>query len=169
MITTRSNIIAIDPGLHRLGVAVLGSRGQLRYSAVISTPAGRSLQTRLRQIKKEIDELLGLYRPQTMILEATWRGARPLRLVHRVARLCGRRAHVHGVRTISIPATTVRRQLTGYGWAAKSDVATVVASYYPELQIYLRQDRAWKQRYFHNLFDAVALGMFYQRSRSRDR
>lgn len=29
----------------------------------------------------------------------------------------------------------------------------------PELKVYLTEDRAWKERYHQNMFDAVALGM----------
>jgi len=38
-------------------------------------------------------------------------------------------------------------------------VARVIVSKYPELKVYLTQDRAWKELYHQNMFDAVALGM----------
>lgn len=38
-------------------------------------------------------------------------------------------------------------------------VARVIVSKFPELKVYLTQDRAWKERYHQNMFDAVALGM----------
>jgi hypothetical protein len=38
-------------------------------------------------------------------------------------------------------------------------VARVVVAKYPELKVYLTQDRAWKEKYHQNMFDAVALGM----------
>jgi hypothetical protein len=38
-------------------------------------------------------------------------------------------------------------------------VARVIISKYPELKVYLTQDRAWKEQYHQNMFDAVALGM----------
>jgi len=34
-----------------------------------------------------------------------------------------------------------------------------VVSKYPELKVYLTQDRAWKERFHQNMFDAVALGI----------
>jgi len=30
---------------------------------------------------------------------------------------------------------------------------------YPELKVYLTQDRAWKEEYHQNMFDAVGLGL----------
>ena len=35
----------------------------------------------------------------------------------------------------------------------------MMVSKYPELKVYLTQDRAWKERYHQNMFDAVALGL----------
>jgi len=32
-------------------------------------------------------------------------------------------------------------------------------SKYPELKVYLSQDRAWKDHYHQNMFDAIALGL----------
>jgi hypothetical protein len=39
------------------------------------------------------------------------------------------------------------------------EVARVIVSKYPELKVYLTQDRAWKEFYHQNMFDAVALGI----------
>ena len=30
---------------------------------------------------------------------------------------------------------------------------------YPQLKVYLSQDRKWKEKYYANMFDAVALGL----------
>ncbi len=38
-------------------------------------------------------------------------------------------------------------------------MARVIIASYPELKVYLTQDRAWKGKYHQNMFDAVALGM----------
>ena len=38
-------------------------------------------------------------------------------------------------------------------------IAGVVILKYLELKVYLTQDRKWKARFHHNMFDAVALGM----------
>jgi len=38
-------------------------------------------------------------------------------------------------------------------------VARAIVRKYPELKVYLTQDRAWKERFHANMFDAVALGM----------
>ena len=55
--------------------------------------------------------------------------------------------------------TTVRKFICGNGWADKKSLSEVIALMYPELKVYLTQDRAWKERYHQNMFDAVALGL----------
>jgi hypothetical protein len=53
----------------------------------------------------------------------------------------------------------VKKAICGNGRAGKERVAKEAASHYPELRGYLTQDRAWKERYHQNMFNAVAVGM----------
>ena len=55
--------------------------------------------------------------------------------------------------------SAVKKTVTGCGLAGKAEVARVVVSKYPELKVYLCQDRKWKDRYHSNMFDAVAVGL----------
>jgi Holliday junction resolvasome RuvABC endonuclease subunit len=64
-----------------------------------------------------------------------------------------------GLKVISYAPSTVKKFICGNGRASKKDVAKAIISKYPELKVYLTQDRAWKERYHQNMFDAVALGM----------
>jgi len=50
-----------------------------------------------------------------------------------------------------------------FGEASKEEVAKVFVAKYPELKVYLTQDKAWKERYHQNMFDAVALGILAKR------
>jgi len=63
------------------------------------------------------------------------------------------------VKVLSFAPNTVKKYITGNGRASKAEVAKVIISKYPELKVYLTQDRAWKERYHQNMFDAVALGI----------
>jgi Holliday junction resolvasome RuvABC endonuclease subunit len=56
----------------------------------------------------------------------------------------------------------VRKHLVGDGWAGKAEVAAMLARSYPQLRIYLTQDRQWKERYWQNMFDAIALALHHQ-------
>lgn len=154
-------ILALDPGLRALGVAVLTTRGQLRHAAVLTAPRRLTLGRRLGILRTQLADLLGTYRPRLVVIEATWRNRNAsLALAHRTGLLCRRLARNRGIPVQHVPSTTVRRALLGHGWAGKRDTALLVASRFPELRLYLRQDRAWKERHFQNLFDAAALGLY---------
>jgi len=160
--------IAIDPGLSRLGLAVMTGRGRLVHLEVLETSDQSSTETRLRILSRAIEERLDQFRPTTMILEKTWPTQHAgLARVRRVTLLCRRKARERHIPVIEVSVSTVRQIVTGNGWATKAETAQVVASFYPELQIYLRQDRAWKERHFQNLFDAVALAIYSQKTRGR--
>jgi len=55
--------------------------------------------------------------------------------------------------------STVKKFICGNGWADKKEVAKAIVSKFPELKVYLTQDRAWKEKFHQNMFDAVALGI----------
>ena len=60
---------------------------------------------------------------------------------------------------VSFAPSTIKKFTCGNGRASKKEVATVVVSKFPELKVYLTQDRAWKERFHQNMFDAVALAV----------
>jgi Holliday junction resolvasome RuvABC endonuclease subunit len=157
-------IMAIDPGLRATGAAVIDNRNRLRHASVIATQSADSAERRIRSIAAQVDELIRFYRPELLVLEATWPTSSPVTsLTHRVALACRWRARAHNVPSARVAATTLRRILMGDGWAGKWRVASQMVSIFPELRVYLHRDRAWKDRYFQNLFDAVALAVFAMR------
>lgn len=56
----------------------------------------------------------------------------------------------------------MRATVVGNGRAKKAEVALAIAHRFPSLRVYLTQDRMWKERYFLNMFDAVALALHHQ-------
>ena len=162
MLKNARPVLALDPGLRGLGLAVLSAQGRLLQAEVLTAPPKLPLRKRLAQLARQVDERLVLYRPHLVVLEATWPSRNgSFARVHRLATLLKRRIRARAIRLVIVPAGTVRRRLTGSGWTGKRDAAQVVAARFPELRIYLRQDRAWKERYFLNLFDAVALALHH--------
>jgi len=45
-------------------------------------------------------------------------------------------------------------------------MARIIVSKFPELKVYLTQDRAWKEEYHQNMFDAVTLARMVEKSSS---
>ena len=164
-----TTILALDPGLRELGFAVLAGRrivaggvGDLRRLAQ---------QRRLPEARRLIRGWILAHRPRAIVLERTYRHPTPsLNSLHLLTRWV---SHVAAQRQIAVATyapQTVRRNVAGDGWATKREVAFILASRFPILRVYLTQDRRWKERYFLNLFDAVALALHHQSqlpSRSR--
>ncbi len=156
-----SEILAIDPGLRAMGIALLDRPSRLRHAEVRTTPENEHYSPRVRNLRLRLDELLAFYRPRRMLIEATWPSRHPaLAPVHRVATMCRKRGRSLGLRVDVVPSATVRRVLLGNGRAGKREMATFIAALFPELRLYLRQDERWKEKHFRNLFDAVALGLY---------
>lgn len=156
-------------GLRDLGYAVLAGDRLLAngVSPLRLLPRKRRLPEARRLVRHWID----VYRPGAIVLERTSQHPRiGLDRVHRFAQSVRRLARRHHLRTATYAAQLVRKQLVGNGWAGKEEAALVIARKFPSLRIYLTQDRQWKERYWQNMFDAVALAVYHQSlppSRSR--
>lgn len=152
-------ILAVDPGLRAMGVAVLSNEGALRHAGVLTSPRDPSTAQRIRTIADQFAELVALYRPRRIALEAAYASRnRSLALVHQVVRACLRRAR--RIPVAEIPSGTIRRRLLGFGRGSKRDVAQAVVSRYPQLRVYAAgSQRTWRERHFEHLIDAVAVGL----------
>ena len=152
-------ILAIDPGTRHMGVAFL-DRGKLLYHGVKSIAVGRSPHETLREGRRLISRLLADLSPDVVVVEKTFfarsRNAALLNVFADEIKTIARRS---GRPVIGYAPSTVKKFVTGDGHASKAEVARAIARWHPELRVFLTQDRAWKERYHQNMFDAVALGM----------
>lgn len=64
-----------------------------------------------------------------------------------------------GIKVVGYAPSTIKKAICGNGRASKQDVARAVIARFPELKIYLTQDRAWKENHHQHMFDAVAVGV----------
>jgi len=161
MHNNRTTILALDPGLRDLGFAVL--RGQKLVASGVRRLRLLPTQQRIREARAQVKTWMATYHPDALVLESTHRHPVDwLDAVDRFAgsvRRLGRRRHM----TVATYAPqTVRKGLIGNGWATKTETATAIAHRFPALRIYLTQDRKWKERYFLNMFDAIALALYHQ-------
>ena len=142
-----------------MGVAFLDD-GKLIYHAVKVIAKGRSPQETLQRAKGVILRLVDELEPQIIAVEKTFfsmnRNAALLNvLFDEIRSIAGKRK----LEFISYAPSTIKKFTCGNGRASKKEVATVVVSKYPELKVYLTQDRAWKERFHQNMFDAVSLAI----------
>jgi crossover junction endodeoxyribonuclease RuvC len=159
MQTAHRRILAIDPGTRLMGVAFLED-GKLVYHTVKVIARGGSPQQTLQRARDAVVRVIHDFEPDTIAVERTFfnqnRNTALLNVLFDEIRALARRKRLT---FISFAPSTIKKFICGNGRADKKQVATVVVSKYPELKVYLNQDRAWKERFHQNMFDAVALGI----------
>src|SRR5262245_8499847 len=152
-------ILAIDPGTRFMGIAFLDDE-KLIYHTVKVIAKGGSPQRTLQRARDAVVRLIDDLDPNIVAVERTFfsqnRNTALLNVLFDEIRSVARRKHLAFV---SYAPSTIKKYICGNGRACKKQVATVVVSKFPELKVYLTQDRAWKERFHQNMFDAVALGI----------
>jgi Holliday junction resolvasome RuvABC endonuclease subunit len=154
-------ILALDPGLRDLGFAVLAGRKLVACGVrpLRLLPADR----RLAEARRLVRSWIAAYKPRALVLEATYRHpVASLDALNRLARSARRVARERRLAVATYAPQTVRKSLAGDGWATKQEAAVATALRFPALRVYLTQDRRWKERYWQNMFDAVALALHHQ-------
>jgi Holliday junction resolvasome RuvABC endonuclease subunit len=154
-----NRILAIDPGTRLMGLAFLDN-GKLIYHTVKVIAKGKSPQETLQRARDAVLRVIDDLEPQVVAVERPFfknnHRAALLNVLFDEIRAIARRKRLEFV---AHPPSTIKKFTTGNGWADKKEVATVVVSRFPELRAFLTQDRAWKERFHQNMFDAVALGL----------
>jgi Holliday junction resolvasome RuvABC endonuclease subunit len=154
-------ILALDPGLRDLGYAVLHGR-RLVTSGVLGLRR-EAKERRLVMARKHVGAWLRTHRPDVVVVEKTYRHPVPwLDELHRLTRTARNLATRSHAAFATYSPQSVRATVAGNGKARKAEAAVAVAHRFPSLRVYLTQDRRWKERYWLNMFDAVALALHHQ-------
>jgi crossover junction endodeoxyribonuclease RuvC len=152
-------ILAIDPGTRFMGIAFLDD-GKLIYHTVKVIAKGQSPQQTLQRARDAVVRLIDDLEPNLVAVERTFfnqnRHTALLNVLFDEIRSVTQRKRLAFV---SYAPSTIKKFICGNGRAGKKQVATTAVSKFPELKVYLTQDRAWKERFHQNMFDAVALGI----------
>lgn len=152
-----------------MGLAFLDD-GKLVYHTVAVIAKGKSPQETLQRARDAVLRLIHDLDPQVIAIERTFfsrnRNAALLNVLFDEIRSIARRK---GLKFVAFAPSTIKKYTCGNGRASKKEVATVVVSKFPELQVYLTQDRAWKERFHQNMFDATALGIMAANLRARQK
>ncbi|MBX3177720.1 MAG: crossover junction endodeoxyribonuclease RuvC [Candidatus Hydrogenedentes bacterium] len=157
---TTHRILALDPGTRKTGYALLQD-GKLLYHGVKVFAKDRPPRENLREAREAVLGLITTLKPNVLAVErAVFSKRTPrtvlLNLYYRQILYLGRRANL---KILAYAPSTVKKSVTGYGWATKQQVAQMVVYRYPELKAYLLRDRGWKSLHHSNMFDAVAVGL----------
>ncbi len=155
-----NKLLAIDPGTRFMGIALLENGKPVYYGVRVIKNNVRFPHERLRQARRIVLRLINDFHPSTLAIEKTFfsnnRNVALLNVLAEEIKAVGKRK---GLNVVSLAPSTVRKLICGNGNAKKAEVARVVVAKHPELKVYLSQDRKWKERYWQNMFDAIALGM----------
>lgn len=158
---TNRPILALDPGTRDLGYAVLSGKRLLAAGVLPLRSVPR--RHRLGRIREFVLSELRAHRPAILVLEQIPK--RPLDTLAglpALGRVLQRVATSRRLKVATYSARTVRGNIVGDGWAGKRAVAEALSTKFPELRVHLTHDRKWKERYWQNMFDAVALALHQQ-------
>jgi crossover junction endodeoxyribonuclease RuvC len=152
-------ILAIDPGTRNIGFALLEGEKIIHFGVKTIQRMPTSKET-LKEGKRVISRLIVDFRPDILVVEKTYfannKDSILLNTFTEQIKVIGKQK---SIKVLSIATNTVRKSVCGNGAASKEEVARAIVSRYPELRPYLTSNRRWKERYYRNMFDAVALGL----------
>jgi len=158
MLRQKIKILAIDPGTRYMGVAFMEGQKLVYHNVSViieKTPWGK-----ITAGKKLIRQLIKHFKPDVLVIERSFFGkacnSSLLNILVKKIEVIGMEKTL---KVLSYAPTTVRKHICGNGWADKKALSQVIVAKYPELRVYLTQDKKWKERYHQNMFDAVALGL----------
>jgi Holliday junction resolvasome RuvABC endonuclease subunit len=142
-----------------MGVAVLCGQ-DLEFYGVKTITQRSSPSSILAQTRRIIRKLIQLHNPEVLAIERPFIGyGNRSTLLVVVSREIQQLARKQGLEVIDVNPKTAKKVIAGNGSATKRDVARILCSRYPELRIYLGQTHKYKEKYWQNMFDAVAVGL----------
>ena len=124
-------VLGIDPGVATVGFGVISEKGGVpkpkRYG-VISTPAGMRLALRLKQINRDVSELIETFKPDAIAVEELFFNTNQKTAV---AVAHGRAAIIlageeYGIPMYEYTPLQVKKAVAGYGRASKTQVMEMV-------------------------------------------
>lgn len=158
MLYKQNRLLAIDPGSREMGVAVLEGR-ELIYYGVKSLKKYRPEQQLRKAVRELITRLLIEYGVKAITMENGWFSQNASPLFNAVYDAIKEIAKQKKIKLTTHAPKTIRKFICGDGKATKKRTAQIIANRFPELSIYLQQDLRWKEKYWLNAFDAIAVGL----------
>ncbi len=125
-------VLGIDPGLDRTGYAVIESTApRVLDAGLVRSSTKLPLAARLREIETGLDEVLSEHRVDLVAVEelyAHYKHPRTAILMGHARGVVLLVAARRGVEVVSLPATHVKRTLTGNGHAGKAQMQRAILS-----------------------------------------
>jgi Holliday junction resolvasome RuvABC endonuclease subunit len=156
-------ILGIDPGTRLTGVVVLEGNNLLYY-AVKQLRHMRPAIRLTQATRKVISDLVERFQPDVLAYETSYyvqqTGSLLLQNQEREIRWCAKAAGINGV---AYSPLYVRQQLCSDPGVTKYMVANFLVQRFPELAGYRRNQTPRSERYWLNMFDALAVAVVAER------
>jgi Holliday junction resolvasome RuvABC endonuclease subunit len=161
MRANQNSLLAIDPGTQFLGYAAFDSAKLVDFGVKSIRQGG--LPVILEHVEDILTRMLVEKQPSVLVFERNQfsqatSNYRLIRVIQKIESL----SKAHRVTSQGLNARTIRRIVTGNGNARKLDAAKSVMSRFPETRYYLRGRTGSQERYFGNMFDAIACGVAFR-------
>lgn len=153
----QTNILAIVPGRHRIGVAVFRN-GYLSYYRGKSLRQFRSEKFLQEAVRKFLVKLVARYDVNHLAVQELITQQKASRLLLAVAEQIKSFAETEGIKLHEYNPLFVHQTICLDEPATQENTAWEMAKRYPELERYLRRTKDWERRYYRYIFSAVALG-----------
>ncbi|HEX2896611.1 MAG TPA: crossover junction endodeoxyribonuclease RuvC [candidate division Zixibacteria bacterium] len=155
------NFIAIDPGLREMGVAHFEGTELTDYGVKsLRRPGNHSKRSLM--LKKVITRMFDEKMPDVLVIEKnSFSGVKQNLPLMKAIGSIKVIAESGSIKIIEFAPNTIKKSVTGDGRATKKQVAHVVCYHYPELRAFNDSKKLWQERYYQNMFDAVACGLTY--------
>lgn len=152
-------ILSIDPGTRYWGITVF--KGEEIIVTMVKTFKTKGpLKNRLKEVRKAFSCLTDDYLPDILVIEKPfyfW--GTQSKYLEGIIREIKRLAKKEKMKIYEFSPRTVRKVICNDGNAGKKDMANIICSIYPDLKIYLNQDKRYKEKYWGHMFDSVGLGV----------
>jgi len=141
-----------------MGIVVLDGT-ELIYYGVKSLKKFRPEPVLRKAVKEILAKLIVEYDVKTLVIENGWFSQESSPLFQAVFKTIKNVAKDKKLTLATHTPKTIRKFICGDGKATKKRTALILAKQYPELEIYLEQNYRWKEKYWLNVFDALAAGL----------
>ena len=157
----KHSFIAIDPGHREVGYAhfdgdELVDYGvkSLRRSKPKLSPYDVFESVLIRFIKEKSPAAIALEKNSFSKINQNLPVMKIIKMVQDIAQ-------AHNIPVYKYAPNTIRKEVCNDGRATKREVAKIISAMIPELAVYQESNRRWRERYYQNMFDAVACGLTY--------
>jgi crossover junction endodeoxyribonuclease RuvC len=160
-------IIAIDPGARYWGVTIFKDR-DIVFSTVKNFSTKGSAKHRLQEAKLAFLSIINKYVLDILVIEKPfffW--SKQSKLLNKIVEELKSTAKHKKMKVFEYSPRTVRKAVCNDGNASKRDAAKIVCSIYPDMKIFLRQNRKYKETYWGHMFDSAGLGICHLKKTTR--